>query len=246
MLHDSQPLSLDTTPTSADPIRVCIIGPQSGQRRWTNRLSQLHIRVAAAVAPPLAHHDTSPTPVASSPLRDMEQQTTSYEELDGGFCAYYCGTASLVPLLAVASISLVNNRGPFPDLPLAICFSEGQPDSIVQDIENMVRSFIEKALINREWREYNLIMSKLWSAQPGGFARFAGSSQMVPPMRTEDGSSQFLPGHAAFSGVPQVNMPMFPTGMYTADQMMGYAGSTQSYREPCVATVGGRQRHNMR
>uniref|UniRef100_A0A0D9YC46 Uncharacterized protein n=1 Tax=Oryza glumipatula TaxID=40148 RepID=A0A0D9YC46_9ORYZ len=151
----------------------------------------------------------------------MEQQTTSYEELDGGFCAYYCGTASLVPLLAVASISLVNNR---------------------------------------EWREYNLIMSKLWSAQPGGFARFAGSSQMVPPMRTEDGSSQFLPGHAAFSGVPQVNMPMFPTGMndqwhgaftyntrmYTADQMMGYAGSTQSYREPCVATVGGRQRHNMR
>ncbi len=34
----------------------------------------------------------------------------------------------------------------------------------------------------------------------GGFARFAGSSQMVPPMRTEDGSSQFLPGHAAFSG----------------------------------------------
>uniref|UniRef100_A0A0D3ERK8 Uncharacterized protein n=2 Tax=Oryza TaxID=4527 RepID=A0A0D3ERK8_9ORYZ len=37
MLHDSQPLSLDTTPTSADPIRVCIIGPQSGQRRWTNR-----------------------------------------------------------------------------------------------------------------------------------------------------------------------------------------------------------------
>jgi hypothetical protein len=26
-------------------------------------------------------------------------------------------------------------------------------------------------------------------------------------------SSQFLPGHAAFSGVPQVNMPMFPTGM---------------------------------
>ncbi|KAF2951325.1 hypothetical protein DAI22_01g253701 [Oryza sativa Japonica Group] len=76
-----QPLSLDTTPTSADPIRVCIIGPQSGQRRWTNSL-----------------------------LRDMEQQTTSYEELDGGFCAYYCGTASLVPLLAVASISLVNNR----------------------------------------------------------------------------------------------------------------------------------------
>jgi hypothetical protein len=43
---------------------------------------------------------------------------------------------------------------------------EGQPDSIVQDIENMVRLFIEKALINREWREYNLIMSKLWSAQP--------------------------------------------------------------------------------
>uniref|UniRef100_A0A0E0FPW1 Uncharacterized protein n=1 Tax=Oryza nivara TaxID=4536 RepID=A0A0E0FPW1_ORYNI len=114
---------------------------------------------------------------------------------------------------------------------------------------------------------------------------------MVPPMRTEDGSSQFLPGHAAFSGVPQVNMPMFPTalhlrgmyqisinenaqsqgpsffemlgqgdwlfsqppimqpqttGMYTADQMMGYAGSTQSYREPCVARVGGRQRHNTR
>uniref|UniRef100_A0A0E0MZP1 Uncharacterized protein n=1 Tax=Oryza rufipogon TaxID=4529 RepID=A0A0E0MZP1_ORYRU len=241
MLHDSQPLSLDTTPTSADPIRVCIIGPQSGQRRWTNSycackwVAWLDIGscqttssgVAATVVPPLAHHYTSPTPVASSPLRDMEQQTTSYEELDGGFCAYYCGTASLVPLLAVASISLVNN-------------------SIVQDIENMVRLFIEKALINREWREYNLIMSKLWSAQPGGFARFAGSSQMVPPMRTEDGSSQFLPGHAAFSGVPQVNMPMFPTGMYTADQMMGYAGSTQSYREPCVATVGGRQRHNTR
>ncbi len=34
----------------------------------------------------------------------------------------------------------------------------------------------------------------------GGFAWFAGSSQMVPPMRIEDGSSQFLPGHAAFSG----------------------------------------------
>uniref|UniRef100_A0A0D9YCI7 Uncharacterized protein n=1 Tax=Oryza glumipatula TaxID=40148 RepID=A0A0D9YCI7_9ORYZ len=32
---------------------------------------------------------------------------------------------------------------------------------------------------------------------------------MVPPMRIEDGSSQFLPGHAAFS----VSMPMFPTGM---------------------------------
>uniref|UniRef100_A0A0D3ERX7 Uncharacterized protein n=1 Tax=Oryza barthii TaxID=65489 RepID=A0A0D3ERX7_9ORYZ len=42
----------------------------------------------------------------------------------------------------------------------------------------------------------------------GGFA-FAGSSQMVPPMRIEDGSSQFLPGHAAFS----VSMPIFPTGM---------------------------------
>uniref|UniRef100_A0A0E0FPW3 Uncharacterized protein n=1 Tax=Oryza nivara TaxID=4536 RepID=A0A0E0FPW3_ORYNI len=124
MLHDSQPLSLDTTPTSADPIRVCIIGPQSGQRRWTNSycackwVAWLDIGscqttssgVAAAVVPPLAHHYTSPTPVASSPLRDMEQQTTSYEELDGGFCAYYCGTASLVPLLAVASISLVNNR----------------------------------------------------------------------------------------------------------------------------------------
>uniref|UniRef100_A0A0D3G783 Uncharacterized protein n=1 Tax=Oryza barthii TaxID=65489 RepID=A0A0D3G783_9ORYZ len=35
------------------------------------------------------------------------------------------------------------------------------------------------------------------------------------------------------SAVPQDNMPMFPTGMYTADQMMGYAGSTLSYGEPC-------------
>lgn len=62
----------------------------------------------------------------------------------------------------------------------------------------------------------------------GGFARFAGSSQMVPPMRTEDGSSQFLPGHAAFSGVPQVNMPMFPTGMN--DQWHGaFTYNTSSY-----------------
>uniref|UniRef100_A0A0E0DR40 Uncharacterized protein n=1 Tax=Oryza meridionalis TaxID=40149 RepID=A0A0E0DR40_9ORYZ len=54
-----------------------------------------------------------------------------------------------------------------------------------------------------------------------------------PPMHTEDGSSQFLAGHTTFTGVPQVNMPMFPTGMYTADQMMGYAGSALSYGEPC-------------
>ncbi|EEC79157.1 hypothetical protein OsI_19831 [Oryza sativa Indica Group] len=39
--------------------------------------------------------------------------------------------------------------------------------------------------------------------------------------RTEDGSSQFRAGHTTF------------TGMYTADQMMGYAGSTLSYGEPC-------------
>uniref|UniRef100_A0A0E0DR41 Uncharacterized protein n=1 Tax=Oryza meridionalis TaxID=40149 RepID=A0A0E0DR41_9ORYZ len=42
-----------------------------------------------------------------------------------------------------------------------------------------------------------------------------------PPMHTEDGSSQFLAGHTTF------------TGMYTADQMMGYAGSALSYGEPC-------------
>nr|ABF97581.1 hypothetical protein LOC_Os03g41480 [Oryza sativa Japonica Group] len=57
----------------------------------------------------------------------------------------------------------------------------------------------------------------------GGFVRFAGSSQMVPPMHTEAGSSQF---QGAFSGVPQVNMPVFSTGMYNPEQMMGYAGST--------------------
>uniref|UniRef100_A0A0E0BSG2 Uncharacterized protein n=1 Tax=Oryza glumipatula TaxID=40148 RepID=A0A0E0BSG2_9ORYZ len=50
----------------------------------------------------------------------------------------------------------------------------------------------------------------------GGFASFAGSSQMVPPMHTEAGSSQFQGG---FSGIPQVNMPMFSTG--TNDQWQG-------------------------
>uniref|UniRef100_A0A0E0NXH4 Uncharacterized protein n=1 Tax=Oryza rufipogon TaxID=4529 RepID=A0A0E0NXH4_ORYRU len=38
--------------------------------------------------------------------------------------------------------------------------------------------------------------------------------------------------------VPQVNMPMFPTGMYSAIQMMGYAGNTQSYGEPCSYSGG--------
>uniref|UniRef100_A0A0E0DE23 Uncharacterized protein n=1 Tax=Oryza meridionalis TaxID=40149 RepID=A0A0E0DE23_9ORYZ len=72
---------------------------------------------------------------------------------------------------------------------------------------------------------------------------------MVPSMRIEDGSSQFLAGHTTFF----VNMPMFLTGMndqwheastyntrmYTGEQMMGYAGSTQSYGEPC--SYGGAQ-----
>uniref|UniRef100_A0A0D3FKP2 Uncharacterized protein n=1 Tax=Oryza barthii TaxID=65489 RepID=A0A0D3FKP2_9ORYZ len=95
-------------------------------------------------------------------------------------------------------------------------------------------AYIPHASATSEWQE--------------GFAWFVESSQMVPPMRTEDGSSQFLPGHATFSdSVPQVNMPMFPTGMndqwhrastyntgmYSAIQMMGYAGNTQSYGEPC-------------
>uniref|UniRef100_A0A0E0E1Y3 Uncharacterized protein n=1 Tax=Oryza meridionalis TaxID=40149 RepID=A0A0E0E1Y3_9ORYZ len=52
----------------------------------------------------------------------------------------------------------------------------------------------------------------------GGFARFAGSSQMVPPMHTKAGSSQFQGGFSV---------------MYNPEQMMGYAGSTQSYGEPC-------------
>uniref|UniRef100_A0A0E0NY68 Uncharacterized protein n=1 Tax=Oryza rufipogon TaxID=4529 RepID=A0A0E0NY68_ORYRU len=39
---------------------------------------------------------------------------------------------------------------------------------------------------------------------------------MVPPMHTEAGSSQF---QGAFSGVPQVNMPVFSTGMN--DQWQG-------------------------
>uniref|UniRef100_A0A0E0HDW5 Uncharacterized protein n=1 Tax=Oryza nivara TaxID=4536 RepID=A0A0E0HDW5_ORYNI len=54
---------------------------------------------------------------------------------------------------------------------------------------------------------------------------------MVPPMRV-----QKMEAHSSVQGtqpVPQDNMPMFPTGMYTADQMMGYAGSTLSYGEPC-------------
>uniref|UniRef100_A0A0E0DE24 Uncharacterized protein n=1 Tax=Oryza meridionalis TaxID=40149 RepID=A0A0E0DE24_9ORYZ len=50
---------------------------------------------------------------------------------------------------------------------------------------------------------------------------------MVPSMRIEDGSSQFLAGHTTFFG------------MYTGEQMMGYAGSTQSYGEPC--SYGGAQ-----
>uniref|UniRef100_A0A0E0LAC0 Aminotransferase-like plant mobile domain-containing protein n=1 Tax=Oryza punctata TaxID=4537 RepID=A0A0E0LAC0_ORYPU len=75
----------------------------------------------------------------------------------------------------------------------------------------------------------------------------AGSSQLAPPMRTDDGSSQMDRGHVVGSGVPEVNMPMYPmglneqfhgafifnNGMYTAYQMATYAGSTQSYGEQC-------------
>uniref|UniRef100_A0A0E0L5I9 Dynamin-type G domain-containing protein n=1 Tax=Oryza punctata TaxID=4537 RepID=A0A0E0L5I9_ORYPU len=52
----------------------------------------------------------------------------------------YVVNLTLIDLPGLTKVAV----GPFPDLPLAICFSEGQPDSIVQDIENMVRSFIEK------------------------------------------------------------------------------------------------------
>uniref|UniRef100_A0A0D3ERK7 Uncharacterized protein n=1 Tax=Oryza barthii TaxID=65489 RepID=A0A0D3ERK7_9ORYZ len=86
----------------------------------------------------------------------------SQQQVHVSLCEFLTSCAH-VPIRSICVSHLI---GPFPDLPLAICFSEGQPDSIVQDIENMVRLFIEKALINREWREYNLIMSKLWSAQP--------------------------------------------------------------------------------
>uniref|UniRef100_A0A0E0ECD2 Uncharacterized protein n=1 Tax=Oryza meridionalis TaxID=40149 RepID=A0A0E0ECD2_9ORYZ len=70
---------------------------------------------------------------------------------------------------------------------------------------------------------------------------------MIQPNGSSDAYIRWKLAVPSRARVPQVNMPMFltgmsdqwhgastfNTGMYTADQMIGYVGSTQSYGEPC-------------
>ncbi|EEE63604.1 hypothetical protein OsJ_18421 [Oryza sativa Japonica Group] len=62
----------------------------------------------------------------------------------------------------------------------------------------------------------------VWQRAKGGFGSSIGIITHEVTLGTEDNNTCSC----------NCNKP-FTTGMYTADQMMGYAGSTLSYGEPC-------------